>query len=166
MTRYQPILFGVAGMTAALVVTVFCMRDVAAQTPSSSPAIDPMSPVGTWTTVDDATGKPKSLIRIWEKSGKIYGTIVKLINPKDGNPTPLCDKCPGALVNKPVVGMTIMKGLSRDGDEWAGGTILDPESGNIYKVYVELIEGGKKLKVRGYIGIALLGRTQYWIRAR
>jgi uncharacterized protein (DUF2147 family) len=129
-------------------------------------AVDPMSPVGIWTTVDDSTGKPKSLIRISERNGELFGSIVGLIDPPGGNTNPLCDKCSGSLQNRPVVGMTIMRGLRRDGDEWNGGTILDPESGSTYKVYLEVLEGGKKLKVRGYIGIYLIGRTQYWWRAR
>jgi uncharacterized protein (DUF2147 family) len=164
-TRKRAIGIFALSALAALAV-ILAAVDAPAQAPSAAKAIDPMSPVGIWTTIDDATGKPKSLIRIWEKGGKIYGTIAKLINPKNGDPNPMCDKCPGALKDKPVVGMTIMKGLSRDGDEWSGGTILDPESGSTYKVYVEVLEGGKKLKVRGYVGIALLGRTQYWIRAK
>ncbi len=127
---------------------------------------DPLSPVGLWRTVDDETGKAKSLVKIWEKNGKLYGRIVKLINPDDGNANPNCDKCPGALKDKPVVGMTIMKGLSKDGDEWNGGTILDPKNGKTYKVLIEVIKGGKALKVRGYIGFSLLGRTQYWHRVK
>jgi len=161
-------LAAIAVPAAAALVALLAAGGASAQTPSAStgPAVDPMSPVGIWTTVDDATGKPKSLVRIWEKGGKLYGAILKLINPKDGNPNPLCDKCPGAKKDKPIVGMMIINGLTRDGDEWSGGTILDPESGNTYKVYLEVLPGGKKLKVRGYIGISLLGRTQYWVRSR
>jgi len=165
MTRHKSILVGLSGALAAL-VAIFDLAGASAQTPTRSPAVDPMSPVGIWTTIDDATGQPKSLIRIWEKGGKIYGTIVKLINPEDGDPNPPCDMCPGAMKDKPVLGMTIIKGLTKDGAEWSGGSILDPESGKTYKVYIEVLPGGKKLKVRGYIGFALLGRTQYWIRAR
>jgi uncharacterized protein (DUF2147 family) len=165
MLQKNLIVLGAAGALAALLLALG-PQAASAQQAQVAAAVDPSSPVGLWTTIDDATGKPKSLVRIWERNGKIFGTIQKLINPKDGDPNPMCDKCPGQLKDKPVVGMTIMRGLAKDGDEWSGGTILDPESGNTYKVYVEVIEGGRKLKVRGYIGIALLGRTQYWIRAR
>ena len=123
-----------------------------------------MSPVGLWKTVDDNTGKAKSIIRIWEKDGKLYGRIVKLIDPQE--PNPLCVECKGKLKNKPVIGMTIMAGLSKDGDEWNGGTIMDPENGKTYKVLIQVLAGGKKLKVRGYIGVSLLGRTQHWIRVK
>ncbi len=131
---------------------------------SHAQAKDPKSPIGVWKSIDDATGKAKSLIKIWEKNGKIYGTIIKLINPDE--PNPLCDKCPGKLKNKPVKGMTIMRGLKKDGDEYSGGTIIDPENGKSYKVLIKVVDGGKRLKVRGYIGFSLLGRTQHWVRAK
>ncbi len=124
------------------------------------------TPIGLWKTVDDNTGKAKSLIRIWKKKGVIYGTVVKLINPPVGEENPLCDKCKGSLHNKPVVGMTIMTGLKKQGDEWRGGKILDPESGNVYRVKIKLENNGKKLMVRGFMGISLLGRTQHWIRVK
>jgi len=124
----------------------------------------PASPVGLWKTIDDATGKAKSLIKIWEKDGAVYGTIVKLIDPSE--PDPVCDKCEGKLRDKPIIGMTIMRGLRPDGDEWGGGTILDPENGKTYKVLIQVVDGGKRLKVRGYIGFSLLGRTQHWVRVK
>ena len=164
MTRTRAFQLAFAAACAALILGAVARR-ASSQEPQGATA-DPMSPVGIWTTIDDSTGKPKSLVRIAEKGGALTGTIIKLINPKDGNPNPMCDKCSGALKDKPIVGMTIMRGLTQDDDEWSGGTILDPETGNTYKVYLEVLEGGKKLKVRGYIGISLLGRTQYWIRAR
>jgi uncharacterized protein (DUF2147 family) len=163
MTRTRAIQLAFAAACAALILGAAARR-AASQEPQAS--ADPMSPVGIWTTVDDSTGKPKSLVRISERNGVLSGTIIKLINPKDGNPSPLCDKCSGAQKDKPIVGMTIMRGLTRDDEEWSGGTILDPESGNTYKVYLEVLEGGRKLKVRGYVGISILGRTQYWLRAR
>lgn len=167
MARNRLFVLGAAAAVAAICV-IFAAGEAPAQSAAAAPAatVDPMSPLGVWTTIDDNTGKPKSLIKIWERNGKIHGTIVKLLNPKDGNPNPKCDKCSGDKKNKPIVGMTIMTGLYKDGDEWSGGTILDPESGNTYKVYLEVLAGGKKLKVRGYIGISLLGRTQYWVRSR
>ena len=147
----------------ALFVTASVMA-LAMSTGAFAQEKDPMSPVGVWKTVDDATGKAKSLIKIWEKNGKLYGTVIKLIDPSE--PDPVCDKCEGKLHNKPIVGMTIMRGLSKDGDEYSGGTILDPENGKTYKVLIQVLPGGKKLKVRGYIGISLLGRTQHWHRVK
>lgn len=119
------------------------------------------TPVGYWKTIDDEDGKPKSVVKIWLKDQKLYGKIVRLFEDPDAK----CKECEGALKDQPVVGMQILTGLEEDGDEWSGGTITDPKNGKTYKCYVELQEGGEKLKVRGYIGISLFGRTQYWHRS-
>jgi uncharacterized protein (DUF2147 family) len=63
------------------------------------------------------------------------------------------------------MGLIFIKGLTKDGEEYSGGKILDPKNGKLYKCYITL-EGNDKLKVRGYIGISLLGRTQYWKRVK
>ena len=123
-----------------------------------------LSPVGLWRTIDDNTGQPKGLVRIREVDGQYDGKIEKAF-PKPGeDPAPKCDKCDGARHNQPVLGMTILWGLTQQGDEYQGGEILDPESGKIYRVKMKLTDGGKKLEVRGFIGISLLGRSQIWLR--
>lgn len=122
------------------------------------------SPVGLWRTIDDKTGKEKSLIRIVETNGELHATIEKLFREPHEEPNPNCDKCPGERKNKPVIGMTIMTGLKKAGSEFEGGEILDPANGKIYRCKIWTIEGGKKLNVRGFIGVSLLGRTQVWIR--
>lgn len=122
------------------------------------------SPVGVWRTIDDKTGKEKSLVRIVEVNGELRGTVEKLFRGPEEDPNPVCDKCTGERKGKPVLGMTILSGLKRDGDEFAGGEILDPANGKTYKCKMSLADGGKKLKVRGFIGVSLLGRTQVWVR--
>lgn len=123
------------------------------------------SAVGRWTTIDDETKKPKSVITIYEEGGKLFGKIEKLFREPTEEQNPLCDKCEGTLKNQPITGMVILRDLKKDGDEWTGGTILDPANGKTYKCKIAVQDGGKKLKVRGYIGMALLGRTQHWVRA-
>ncbi|MEQ6291539.1 DUF2147 domain-containing protein [Vogesella sp. GCM10023246] len=116
---------------------------------------------GTWKTIDDETHQPKSLVEISEAAnGELSGKVIKLFN----NPDAVCDKCDGALKGKPIVGLTIMTGLKKDGDAWENGKILDPKSGKVYSAKAKLVEGGKKLEVRGFLGISLLGRTQVWER--
>lgn len=122
------------------------------------------SPVGLWKNIDDATGKPKALIRIVENNGVLEGRIEKLFRPADQDQNPLCVKCEGALKNQPIVGMAFLAGLKKSGDEYSGGTILDPENGKVYKSKMRLSDGGKKLDVRGYIGMPMLGRSQVWVR--
>ena len=86
-----------------------------------------------------------------------------MIDTSDG-PNPLCDACSGARRDKPILGMTIAWGLKPQGKAWGGGRILDPENGKEYSVKFTPIAGGKKLEVRGFLGVALLGRTQTWLR--
>jgi uncharacterized protein (DUF2147 family) len=119
--------------------------------------------IGKWKTIDDETGKAKSIVEIFEKSGKIYGKILEIL--EDENRNRKCDLCTGNDKDKPILGMTIIKGLTKDEDEYNGGKITDPKNGKQYKCYITL-EGKDKLKVRGYIGISLLGRTQYWSRVK
>lgn len=117
--------------------------------------------VGKWKTIDDETGEAKSIVEIYQQNGKIYGKVVDIINPekRDG----LCEKCKGDRKNKPVLGMQIIDGLTKDDDEYSDGKILDPEKGKEYKCKIWLDEDDRnKLYVRGYI--AFFYRTQNWYR--
>ena len=122
------------------------------------------SPVGLWQSVDDVSGKPKALIRISEQNGLLQGRIEKLYRAAGQDPDPRCARCEGARHNQPVIGMVFMSGLKKHGDEYAGGEILDPDNGKVYRSRIALRDGGKKLSVRGYIGVPLLGRSQVWLR--
>jgi uncharacterized protein (DUF2147 family) len=122
------------------------------------------TPVGTWTQVDDATGKPKSIIEITQQPDGTLQGVVKQVLFSDQGLHPICDKCDGDRHNKPVDGMVIMWGVKNDGDVWDGGQILDPKTGKVYKVKLTLTDGGQKLDVHGYIGISLFGRSQVWVR--
>lgn len=122
------------------------------------------SPVGLWKNIDDTTGKPKALIRVSENGGVLEGRIEKLFRPADQDQNPKCDKCTDARKDQPIIGMVIMSGLKKDGDEYTGGEILDPNNGKVYKSKLNLTDGGKKLNVRGYIGVPMLGRSQVWVR--
>jgi len=117
--------------------------------------------VGKWKTIDDETGKAKSIVEIYKKGDKIYGKVVQIID--ESRRGRLCKECKGDDYNKPVEGMVIVKGLKKDGNEYEDGTILDPENGKVYKCKIWVDEDDpKKLNVRGYI--AFLYRTQQWIR--
>ena len=119
------------------------------------------SVIGKWKTIDDATGEAKSIVEVFSKSGKIYAKVVDILDPATKNN--LCKQCSGEDKNKPILGLIIIKGLSKDGSEYNSGEILDPKNGKLYKCALSL-ESKDKLKVRGYIGFSLLGRTQYWHR--
>ena len=126
---------------------------------------DDASPVGLWQTIDDVTKKPTALIRITEQDGQLQGRIDKLIGAPGANPNPVCIACKGALKNQPVVGLTILSGLRKDGAGYGGGEILDPQNGKTYKSRLTLQDGGRKLDVRGYVGTPMFGRSQVWTRA-
>ena len=123
-----------------------------------------LSPVGLWKTIDDNTGKPRGLVRIMEQNGEYQGKVEKIFTAPGEDPDPKCEKCDGARHNQRVIGMTILWGLKKQGDEYLGGAILDPESGSVYRARMKLDGEGGKLSVRGFIGFAILGRTQTWVR--
>lgn len=118
--------------------------------------------VGIWKTVDDTDGQTKSHLEIYEKEGKLYGKVIKLLEAAD---TDICTDCPGDKNGKSLIGMEVLMDLEKDGDYWSDGEIIDPADGKVYSCYIEL-QGNDKLKVRGYIGFSLLGRTQYWHRLK
>ena len=142
-------------LCAFLTTTLFvCISAFASET---------ATPVGFWKTIDDATNEPRAIVEIKEVDGKLFGTIIKTF-PKEGDKT-ICTECSGDKKDKPIVGLEIISDLKKDGDEWNGGHILDPKNGKTYKAKISLQENGEKLKVRGFIGFSLLGRTQTWLKS-
>ncbi len=124
-----------------------------------------LSPVGLWKTIDDETKKEKSIVEVYEVDGKLHGKIQKIFRPADEDQNPKCDKCKGDMKDQPIIGLEILKKLKKSSDKtWNDGDITDPNNGKTYSCKIELIEDGKKLKVRGFIGFSLLGRTQIWER--
>ena len=122
------------------------------------------SPVGTWKTFDDKTGRAKSVVRITEQDGELSGKVLQVLESPQG-PHPLCRPCEGERKDQPVEGMTILWGAKKDGASWGGGgQILDPENGRIYRVTLTPLDGAQKLEVHGYIGISVIGRSQIWQR--
>ena len=127
-------------------------------------ALAQQSPLGRWRSIDDSSGKPKALIEVYATTdGRLAAKIVQILDLKNG-PNPLCDHCKGARRNKPMVGMVIAWGLKPDGGVWGDGRILDPENGKEYSVKMTPAADGRTLEVRGFLGFALLGRTQVWQR--
>jgi uncharacterized protein (DUF2147 family) len=122
------------------------------------------SPVGTWKTIDDETGQPKSLVEIYLDGDELKAKIIRLLNSDTPIDEQICDLCKGAKKNAPYAGLEIMWGLTEDGDEWNGGKILDPANGKEYKVFLKVSDDNSSAEVRGFIGFALIGRTQTWHR--
>lgn len=132
------------------------------QPSSGAPAAAPESPVGVWKTVDDKTGMPRALVRIYLQDGKYFGRIEQSFKP--GAETRVCSQCTDERKNQPIIGLVIMRNIAwRDG-EYGGGDILDPDNGSVYRCKFHFDKDGTLLVVRGFIGISLLGRSQTWQR--
>lgn len=126
-----------------------------------------MTPVGTWRTIDDETGQPKSEVVITESDGVLTGRIEKLLRP-GADPNELCTNCPGDRKGKPMVGLEIIRGAKKASnmEVWKGGYIIDPVKGNTYSLELTPIDEGRRLEVHGYMGLPALGRSQYWERLK
>ncbi len=122
------------------------------------------SVAGYWQTIDGKTHKPSSVIQI-EPAGQFYiGKIVKIFSPSSNNAQVLCLKCKGDQKNKPILGLTIVQHMICQAGYCSQGTILDPRNGDVYHSNMQVINGGQALKVRGYVGVPLFGKTVIWHR--
>ena len=126
-------------------------------------AADPLNGT-TWKTIDDKTKQPKAIVKFTEqKNGTLSASIQSVLTPGEEN---ACKKCEGPYHNKSLKGLRIVTGLKNvGGTSYENGSILDPQSGKTYKLKGQIADGGKKLELRGFIGVAALGRNQTWIRA-
>jgi len=124
--------------------------------------IQSQSLTGMWVTIDDNTGKQRSIVEIYEKGGKYYGKIMKLFREPGEELDPICDECTDARKNQKIIGMEIITDMVMDGTELVDGEIMDPENGSIYKC--KIWREGNELKVRGYL--YFLYRTQTWQPAK
>ncbi|MDB2384893.1 DUF2147 domain-containing protein [Polaribacter sp.] len=117
---------------------------------------------GKWNSTND-DGEVDSVIEVYEKNGKAFAKIVKILN--EDRKDAVCTECEGENKGKPILGLDILTGLEKDDDEWSGGKILDPRDGKVYDCYISLVKPDK-LKLRGYVGVSLFGKTKYWTRAK
>ena len=118
---------------------------------------------GHWNSYDEETNKIESVIKVYEKDTKAYAKIISISDASRSSAT--CVECSGNRKNAPILGMNILTGLKKDGNEWSGGKILDPKNGKEYKCYIQLLDHNT-LKLRGYIGLSMFGRTAIWKRAK
>lgn len=146
-----------------LVKKAYLLLIICSLMPFSSLAYADSNLAGLWKTIDDTTGKLRSLIRISDKNGEFIATVEKGLLPSD-SANDVCEQCTGERKGKPLIGMVIMDGMKEKGDVYEGGHILDPDNGEIYQCKIKLDSTGKLLEVRGFIGISLIGRSQIWVR--
>ncbi len=120
---------------------------------------------GRWKTIDDETGKAKSIVEIYEQNGKFYGKVVELFREPGEEQNPLCEKCDGDRKNQPIRGMVVLSDMQLVEGFYKDGTICDPKKGKVYNCEMWLDGNDKnKLQLRGYWGF--LYRTQTWQRVQ
>ncbi len=123
------------------------------------------TPVGLWQAVDEDTKEPTGWFLISDHDGVYDGIIAKMFLKPGEDANALCVQCKDDRYNHPWLGLEIIRGMKPDGDnKYAGGTILDPRDGKVYKAMMTVTPDGQTLIVRGYIGFSLLGRNEYWTR--
>ena len=116
--------------------------------------------VGKWKTIDDKRNITTSIFEIYKKGDTYSGKILLILNEKNKD---VCTSCKGTYHNKNLKNVVILKNLEKEENIYENGNITDPENGKTYNCYVELVSDNK-LKIRGYIGFSIFGRTQYWYR--
>lgn len=140
----------------SIALSVFCFSSAFAVTDS---------PIGYWKTIDDISGKPKSIVQISQTAdNSLVGKVVKIFPSPGKTEGELCNACRGDKQNQPIVGMVIITGLKGHAEQWKHGEILDPENGRTYSCSLRVAKHGNELDVHGYIGMPMLGRTQTWER--
>ncbi|MBU5616654.1 DUF2147 domain-containing protein [Psychrobacter sp. TAE2020] len=118
-----------------------------------------------WQTIDDKTGEKKAIVQLNENAGQVTGKIIKVADKKEAKAN--CEKCTGSLKNKPIEGLQILTGMKADGEnQWSNGKLVDPETGKIYSGKMTLSDNGQSLKLRGYVGSPVFGRSQTWQRIK
>jgi len=149
---------GVVGMLLLIKAAVGAPASIQATTNAPTAA-------GVWQQVDD-DGNVGALVTITEENGIYEGQLSRLYLGPNDDPNPVCNECPGDKHNQPLLGLVFIEEMKQSGLDYDGGTILDPETGNIYHASMHLSPDGTKLTVRGYLGLSIFGRSQTWTRAQ
>jgi uncharacterized protein (DUF2147 family) len=119
---------------------------------------------GLWQSLDADTHQPNAWFLIRDNGGLYEGTIVRMFMKPGEDPNVVCELCKDDRRGKPWLGLDIIRGMKRNGAEYTNGSILDPRDGDLYSAMMTLTPDGQTLVVRGYLGISLLGKNQYWTR--
>jgi uncharacterized protein (DUF2147 family) len=149
-------------MTPSMRAALWSLLLIIAIAPLACLSAESGSPIGLWKTFDDETGRPRALVRIYEKEGRLFGKIEKVFDEPAENQ--VCEACKDERKNQPIIGLIIIRNIKQEGDAYGGGDILDPDSGSVYRCKMHVDPGGNRLILRGYIGLSIIGRTQTWQR--
>jgi uncharacterized protein (DUF2147 family) len=149
------------------ITTLSASANESATEAATAPSItNPDAVNGIYRSVDDKTGFSRGLTEVTLRDGVLHGTIIKTIPRPNYTPKKICTGCPAPFTNQPIMGLDVfvnMKLVAGKNDEYKG-KILDPVSGNLYSGHIKLSRDARKLKLRGYVGLPIMGRTQWWVR--
>ncbi|RKG31294.1 DUF2147 domain-containing protein [Acinetobacter tianfuensis] len=152
MTAYK-------GLLTGLVLSLITSFGFAAES-------DPL--VGKWKTIDDRTGYSRADVEIKKKPDGTYeGIIVETRNIPGTEKMGICSNCPGHLKGKPFIGLPFIWGFKEDKANpllYIDGKVLDPIGGRVYRGKARLNASGKRLTLRGYIGVSVIGRSVTWVK--
>ena len=121
---------------------------------------------GSWKNIDDKTGSSKAILEIRQETNGTYTAKIVKVTPRPGyTPKETCVNCPAPYTDKPILGLDVLTGLKSIGDnQFVNAKVLDPLNGKIYSGKAKLSPNGKRLTLRGYVGVSALGRSQTWIK--